>query len=79
MQLAVFVGDAFSVSERQELAAKQKPPTHQGGGFHWPWRIFVSAISRRTSNQKHSFLIQGTLPLHRRLPDLLSEVIPDVP
>jgi hypothetical protein len=24
-----------------ELAAKQKPPAHQGGGFHWPWRISV--------------------------------------
>jgi hypothetical protein len=23
----------FSFQERQELAAKQKPPTHQGGGL----------------------------------------------
>ena len=41
--------------------------------------IFASVLSHRTSNQKHSLLIHGTLALSvARLPDLLSEAIPDV-
>jgi len=70
---------ASFASGHQELAANKKPPAHQGGGLSINRGEFsVSVISRCTSNQKHSFLIQGTLRLHRRLPDLLSEVIIDV-
>jgi hypothetical protein len=42
----------------------KKPLPSPGGGFQLAVENFVSAIIRCTSNQKHSFLIQGTLPLH---------------
>src|SRR5260370_33952012 len=49
----------------QELRPNKKPPTFIRQRFSISrWRIFVSAISRCTSHQKHPFLIQSTLRLH---------------
>jgi hypothetical protein len=38
------------VSAHQELAAKQKPPTHQGGGFSPPAEILFGEFPHRTSS-----------------------------
>jgi len=41
----------FFCSGHQELAEKQKPPTHQGGGLNPPAEILFSEFPRRTSSE----------------------------
>jgi hypothetical protein len=62
------------VSEHQELAAKQKPPTHQSGGFANPPLRFHSA-SFLAAHQREVFIsgLKGTLALHCQVVRLVSE------
>jgi hypothetical protein len=62
----------FSLRLHQELAAKQKPPTHQGGGFDPPAEILFSEFPHRTSSET-SVPDQGTLALHCQVARLFSE------
>jgi len=67
----------FPFGDIENSRTKQKPPIHQGRAviaeeISVQWNLF-----HRTSTAK-SLRDQGTLRLHRRLPDLLSEVVPDV-
>jgi len=51
-------------SVHQELSEKQKPPTHQGGGFNPPAEILFSEFPHRTSSGNFHFPLKGTLALH---------------
>jgi hypothetical protein len=56
----------------QELSEKQKPPTHQGGGFNPPAEIYL--VSFLTTHRRElSFPIKGTLALHCQVARLVSE------
>ena len=59
-------------SVHQELSEKQKPPTHQGGGFNPPAEIYLVSLLT-THRRKFSFPIKGTLALHCQVARLVSE------
>src|SRR5260370_41345094 len=56
----------------------KKPPIPSGWRLQCPLEILFSEISLAAHRPKTLVPDQGTLRLHRRLPDFLWEVIPDV-
>jgi hypothetical protein len=59
-------------SVHQELSEKQKPPTHQGGGFNPPAEIYL--VSFLTTHRRElPFPIKGTLALHCQVARLVSQ------
>jgi hypothetical protein len=66
------------VSVHQELLGKQKPRTHQGGGFQSSPRRFYSVSFLTTHQRKLSFPLKGTLALHLPGCQTRLRVVPDV-
>ena len=66
-----------AVSVHQELPEKQKPPTHQGGGFDPPAEILFSEFPHRTSTET---FVPDQGHLSSPLPGCQTrlEVVPDV-
>jgi hypothetical protein len=62
----------FFSSVHQELSEKQKPPTHQGGGFQPPAEIYLVSFLT-THRQGLSSPIKGTLALHCQVARPVSE------
>jgi hypothetical protein len=56
---------------------KQKPPTHQGGGFNPPAEIYLMSLPT-THRRELSFPIQGTLALPLPGCQTRIRVVPDV-
>jgi hypothetical protein len=56
---------------------KQKPPTHQGGGFNPPAEIYLVSFLT-THRRKLSFPIKGTLALPLPGCQTRIRVVPDV-
>jgi hypothetical protein len=63
----------FLLSVHQELAEKQKPPTHQGGGFQSSGGDFIQRVFLAAHRRELSFPIKGTLALHCQVARLVSE------
>jgi hypothetical protein len=62
----------FLVQCTRNSSKKQKPPTHQGGGFNPPAEIYL--VSFLTTHRRElSFPIKGTLALHCQVARLVSE------
>jgi hypothetical protein len=57
------------LSGRQKLAAKQNRRTHQGGGYFAEENFCSERFFPLRIDRENLFHDQGTLRLHRRLPD----------